>query len=116
MPHPPTKKKKKLSVWIRSTLTNINATKLRGVQALALQIMTGAMPSSPKMTGAMPCNPKKTEKTSPKFEICCSLRPLVFSVFFCICLFFVVLFSVFSVFFRSQLRQEISAIQKSCQQ
>ena len=35
------------SVWIRSTLTNMNATKLRRVQALALRIMTGAMPSTP---------------------------------------------------------------------
>ncbi|KAL5253960.1 hypothetical protein ACHWQZ_G013652 [Mnemiopsis leidyi] len=35
------------SIWIRATHTNINATKLRRVQALALRIMTGAMPSTP---------------------------------------------------------------------
>ena len=35
------------SIWIRATYTNLNATKLRRVQALALRIMTGAMPSTP---------------------------------------------------------------------
>ena len=35
------------SIWIRATHTNMNATKLRRVQALALRIMTGAMPSTP---------------------------------------------------------------------
>ncbi|KAL5251675.1 hypothetical protein ACHWQZ_G014720 [Mnemiopsis leidyi] len=35
------------SIWIRATHTNINATKLRRVQPLALRIMTGAMPSTP---------------------------------------------------------------------
>ena len=54
---------------------------------------------------------KKTEKNSPKFEICGSVRFFpVFSVFF-----FGFLWC-FLVFFRSELRQEIPAIQKSCQQ
>ncbi|KAL5262422.1 hypothetical protein ACHWQZ_G007967 [Mnemiopsis leidyi] len=35
------------SIWIRATHTIINTTKLRKVQALALRIMTGAMPSTP---------------------------------------------------------------------
>ena len=48
-----------------------------------------------------------TEKTSPKFEICSSVR---FFRFFSV--FFVVLFW----FFLSELRQEIPAIQKLCQQ
>ena len=35
------------SIWIRATQTQYNATKLKRVQALALRIMTGAMPSTP---------------------------------------------------------------------
>jgi len=35
------------SIWIRATLTKHNAKKLERVQALALRIMTGAMPSTP---------------------------------------------------------------------
>ena len=38
------------SIWIRSTNTNMNATKLRRVQALALRIMSGAMPSTPHIS------------------------------------------------------------------
>jgi hypothetical protein len=34
-------------IWIRATNTKTNATKLEGVQALALRIMSGAMPSTP---------------------------------------------------------------------
>ena len=80
------------------------------------------------------CNPKKTEKnrkkpkkTSPKFEICGSVR--FFSVFFGIFRLFSVFFGFFRYFsgffgflwyffgfFRSELRQEIPVIQKSCQQ
>ena len=74
-------------------------------------------------------NRKKTEKTSPKFEICGSVR--FFSVFFHFRLFsvffgffgflrFLSVFFGFSWyffgFFRSELRQEIPVIQKSCQQ
>ena len=60
------------------------------------------------------CNPKKPKKTSPKFEICGSVRFFFcfFFGFFGFFRYFVVLFR----FFRSELRQEISAIQKSCQQ
>ena len=46
-----------------------------------------------------------TEKTSPKFEICSSVR-----------FFFGFFRGTFSVFFWSELRQEIPAIQKLCQQ
>ena len=53
---------------------------------------------------------KKPKKTSPKFEICGSVR--FFSVFFG---FFGFLWYFFG-FFRSEVRQEIPAIQKSCQQ
>ena len=80
------------------------------------------------------CNPKKTEKnrkkpkkTSPKFEISGSVR--FFSVFFGIFRLFSVFFGFFRYFsvffgflwyffgfFRSELRQEIPVIQKSCQQ
>ena len=35
------------SIWIRATNTDINSKKLKRVQALALRIMTGAMPSTP---------------------------------------------------------------------
>jgi hypothetical protein len=35
------------SVWIRSTSTYINSKKLKRVQALALRILIGAMPSTP---------------------------------------------------------------------
>ena len=35
------------SIWIRATNTDVNRKKLRRVQALALRIMTGAMPSTP---------------------------------------------------------------------
>ena len=38
------------SIWIRATHTNLNTTKLRRVQALALRIMTGAMPSTPHIS------------------------------------------------------------------
>ena len=52
--------------------------------------------------------PKQTrKKTSPKFETCCSLR------FISIFVFFGFLWYFFG-FSRSELRQEIPAIQKSC--
>ena len=35
------------SIWIRATQTDINARKLKRVQALALRMMSGAMPSTP---------------------------------------------------------------------
>ena len=68
-------------------------------------------------------NRKNPKKTSPKFEICGSVRFFrFFSVFFG----FFGIFRLFSVFlgflwyffgfFRSELRQEIPVIQKSCQQ
>ena len=67
--------------------------------------------------------PKKPKKTSPKFEICGGVRffsvfSVFFGFFFGIFRFFVVLFdfSVLFGFFRSELRQEIPVIQKSCQQ
>ena len=72
-------------------------------------------------------NRKKPKKTSPKFEICGSVR--FFSVFFGFFRYFSVFFGFFRYFsvffgflwyffgfFRSELRQEIPAIQKSCQQ
>ena len=62
--------------------------------------------------------PKKNrKKTSPKFEICGSVR--FFSAFFGIFRFFSVFFGFlwyFFGFFRSELRQEIPVIHKSCQQ
>ena len=65
--------------------------------------------------------PKKTEKnrkkTSPKFEICGSVLFFsVFSAFFGFFRFFFRFFVVLFRFFRSELRQEIPVIQKSCQQ
>ena len=65
------------------------------------------------------CNPKKTEKNRKKpvpnlkFEVAFGFFRLfsVFSVFFGLFRFFVVL----KRFFRSELRQEIPVIQKSCQ-
>ena len=61
---------------------------------------------------------KKPKKTSPKFEICGSVR--FFSVFFrYFSVFFGFFFGFFRYyfgFFRSELRQEIPFIQKSCQQ
>ena len=36
-----------VSIWIRATLNKTNATKLERVQAMALRIMTGALPSIP---------------------------------------------------------------------
>ena len=36
-----------VSIWIRTTLNKSNATKLERVQAMALRIMTGALPSTP---------------------------------------------------------------------
>ena len=67
------------------------------------------------------CNPKKPKKTSPKFEICGSVRFFFryFSAFFGFFRFFSVFFGFlwyFLGFFRSELRQEIPVIQKSCQQ
>ena len=62
-------------------------------------------------------NRKKTKNTSPKFEIRGSLR--FFRFFFPYFSFFSVFFGfcgIFSVFFRSELQQEIPAIQKSRQQ
>ena len=35
------------SIWTRATYIKHNATKIRRVQALALRIMTGAVPSTP---------------------------------------------------------------------
>ena len=47
---------------------------------------------------------KNRKKNSPKFEICGSVR------------FFSVFLRYFFGFFRSEFRQEVPAIQKSCQQ
>ncbi|KAL5254450.1 hypothetical protein ACHWQZ_G014032 [Mnemiopsis leidyi] len=46
------------SIWIRATHTNLDTTKLRRVQALALRIMTGAMPRSPHISLNRTISPK----------------------------------------------------------
>ena len=62
--------------------------------SMAVQLRPGTLPSK----GGGGCNPKKTEKTSPKFEICGSVR--FFSVFFSVFFGFFRFFSVFCGIFR----------------